>query len=83
MATVVTDTSNVGFSLQQQDQSRLFMRPDEHNPNDNIPLSAAAKAYNSKDRQGNNNQRELEMIRVNSFDANCFEAQNKLQALEK
>ena len=38
MTTVLTDNSNVGLSINQN-----FTALNEHNPNDNIPLTVAKK----------------------------------------
>ena len=48
----------------------------QHNPNENISLQKKPGA----------SQQEVEMqnyIKVNSFEANCFEAQKMLESIEK
>ena len=71
-ATMVTDASNIGFSLNNDKVMR-------NSPSDNILLNNRINsAQPSPISQGGQLS-----VRQNSFDTNCIEAQKKLEALEK
>ena len=73
MMTMMTDVSNTGFGI---NNDRNGIKEMGNNPNDNIMLNRKA------DDKQNNRQAQYK-VHEHSFDANCFEAQKRLESLEK